>query len=70
MESVRHAPRGDVKAALNFYADLDDGLKPYHIFSSLNNESIRFNYSDFQKEVDIQGIRGCGSKFSLDYIAF
>lgn len=70
MENALGIPRGDVEAALNFFADPDDNSKPYHIFSSANSASIQFNYSEFQKQTLIHDIRGCESKFNLDHDGF
>lgn len=70
METALRIPRGDVEAALNFFADPDDDSKPYHIFSSVNSASIQFNYCNFQKQILIHDIRGCESKFNLDHDGF
>jgi hypothetical protein len=70
MAITHQPPRGDVVAALNFYAPPEDGSAPFNLAGDIPAGVNRNNYGIDTQEVLIHDARGRESDFTLDNDAF
>lgn len=69
--SPDQVPRGDVTAALNFYAPpVDKAARPFNYVDSPPAGQPQRNYSDHVQDTLIRDVRGRESAFTLDRDAF
>jgi len=68
--TLRSPIGGDVSAKINFYSPPEDGSKPFNYVEQPPEGQPQRNFSEMEKEVKIEDIRGQEEKFNLDRDAF